>query len=251
LQKNKRNTELKKTRISNLMVDTVKKDIKNIHLGVYPPYGRIRVSAPLKTTDETIRLFVLSKISWIKKQQQKFLKQERQTQREYVVGESHYFFGKRYRLNIIYTDDKPKIEIKRKTHINMYIKPHTTPKQREVIFEKFHRSEIEKLIPVLLGKWQKRVGVKPKEVRIKKMKTKWGTCNTKNGRIWLNLELAKKPLHCIDYVFVHELLHFIEKNHSEKFIDLLESVLPHWQSNKDELNESPLGYSKWRCGIES
>lgn len=233
------------------MVDAIKKDIKNIHLGVYPPYGRIRISVPMKTTDETIRLFVLSKTSWIKKQQQKFLKQERQTQREYVAGESHYFFGKRYRLNIIYTDDTPKIEIKRKTYINMYVRPYTTTKEREVIFEKFYRSEIEKLIPVLLRKWQKKLGVKPKEVRIKKMKTKWGTCNTKPRRIWLNLELAKKPLHCIDYVFVHELIHFIEKNHSEKFIYLLESVLPHWQSTKDELNESPLGYSKWRCSIES
>jgi len=133
----------------------------------------------------------------------------------------------------------------------MYVKPHTTTKQREVIFEKFYRSEIEKLIPVLLGKWQKKVGVKPKEVRIKKMKTKWGACNTKARRIWLNLELAKKPLHCIDYVFVHELVHFIEKNHSEGFVHLLDSVLPHWQSNKEELNQSPLGYSKWKCGIES
>jgi len=166
LQKNKRNTKLKKTRISNLMVHTIKKDIKNIHLGVYPPSGKIRVSAPLKTTDETIRLFVLSKTSWIKKQQQKFLKQERQTQREYVAGESHYFFGKRYRLNIIHTDDKPKISIKRKTYIDMYVKPHTTTKQREVIFEKFYRSEIEKLVPILLEKWQKKIGVKPKEIRI-------------------------------------------------------------------------------------
>jgi predicted metal-dependent hydrolase len=233
--------------VSNLMIATVKKDIKNMHLGVYPPNGRIRVAVPLKTTDETIRLFVISKMPWIKKQQLKFLNQERQAQKEYVSGESHYFFGKRYRLNIIHTVTRPKIEIRRKTHIDLHIRSDTTVEQREDIFEKFYRSELRDLIPSLLERWQKKAGIRVKEVRIKKMKTRWGTCNPKDGRIWLNLELAKKSLHCVDYVFVHELVHLIEKNHSKRFIQILEYALPHWQSSKEELNKGALSYSKWEC----
>ena len=244
-------TKSSKMLVSNLMIDTIKKDIKNIHLGVYPPKGRIRIAAPLKTSDEAIKFFVISKMPWIKKQQIKFLKQERQTQREYVSGESHYFFGKRYRLNIIHTDSKPKIEIQNKTRIDLYIKPDTTVQQREAIFEKFYRSNLKNFIPSLLERWQKKVGVRVREVKIKKMKTKWGTCNSNKKRIWLNLELAKKPLHCIDYVFVHELVHLVEKSHSERFMDLLEYTLPNWQHNKDELNREALGYSTWNVRTNS
>ena len=245
----KTSTRFKKIRVSNLMIDTIHKDIKNIHLGVYPPDGRIRVSAPLKTNDEVIRLLILSKASWIKKQQVKFLRQERQTKREYVSGESHYLFGRRYRLNIIHTDTKPKIEIKRKIRIDLYIKPNSTTKQREAIFEKFYRAEMRKLVPILLKKWRKKVGVKVKEVKIRKMKTKWGTCKIADKRICLNLELVKKPSKCIDYVFVHELVHLRDKKHSQRFIDILESVLPNWQSLKEELYKTPLSYSKWRCVV--
>lgn len=240
-------TKTGKMYVCNLMIATVKKDIKNMHLGVYPPNGRIRVAAPLKTSDETIRLFVISKLHWIRKQQLKFLEQERQTQRAYVSGESHYFLGNRYRLNLIHTNTRPRIDIRRKSQIDLYIRADTTAKKREAIFERFYRSELRKLVPSLLERWQKKVGVRVDEVKIRKMKTKWGSCNPKDGRIWLNLELAKKTLHCIDYVFVHELAHLIEEKHSERFIQLLESVLPHWQDNKDELNKQALGYSMWKC----
>lgn len=240
-------TKPSKMCVSNLMVDTIKKDIKNMHLGVYPPNGRIRVAAPLKTSDEAIRFFVISRMPWIRKQQLKFLKQERETQREFVTGESHYFLGKRYRLNIIHTDGRPKTELRRTTFIDLAIRPDMTSEQREMIFEKFYRSELRKLVPGLLERWQKKVGVQAKEVCIKKMKTRWGTCISKERRIWLNLELAKKPLHCIDYVFVHELVHLIEKNHSERFMQLLESALPNWRSSREELNNGALGYSTWEC----
>jgi len=235
-----------KMRVSNLTIDTVKKDIKNIHLGVYPPNGRIRVAAPLNTSDEVIRLFILSKIPWIKQQQIKFVLQERQTQREYVAGESHYFFGKRYRLNIIYKKAPRKIIIQRKTHIDLYIHPDTTTQQRKKTFETFYRSELKKLVSGLLTKWQEKIGVQVDEVRIKKMKTKWGSCNPNDRRIWLNLELAKKSIQCVEYVFVHELLHLIEKKHTPKYKQLLQSTIPQWQQYKDELNRQPLGYSFWK-----
>jgi len=247
LQKNKMNTKTTKTVLSNLQIETVRKDIKNIHLGVYPPDGRVRVSIPLKTNDEALRLFLISKISWIKKQQRQFSQQQRQTKRGYVAGESHYFFGRRYQLNVNNSDTEPKIEIRKKNHIDIFVKPNTTTKQKEKMFEKFYRSELEKTIPKLLQQWEKKVGVKVNEVKIRKMKTKWGTCNSKDKRIWLNLELAKKPMHCIDYVFVHELVHLIEKRHSDRFIQLLESAYPNWQDTKDELNQGILSYFEWGC----
>jgi len=234
-----------KFEICNLMVETVRKDIKNIHLGVYPPNGRIRVAAPLKTSDESVRLLVISKIPWIKKQQSRFMAQERQTKREYISGESHYFLGKRYLLNVIDIEPIPRIEIKRKAHIHMYVKPNSTLKHREKLLEDWYRSEIKKQIALLLEKWSKIIGVRVNKVSVRKMKTKWGTCNTASKRILLNLELAKKPAHCLEYVFVHEMIHILEKKHSDKFMTKMDSFMPNWKQLKQELNKSPLSYSEW------
>ena len=239
------NIDEDKKKICDLEVDTVKKDIKNIHLGVYPPDVRVRIAAPTKTTDDTLRMLVASKKTWINKQKAKFKEQERQTKREYVSGESHYFMGNRYRLNIIETNSSPKVEIKRKAHITMYIKPGTSGEKREKIMDNFYRSELKKQIPILANKWEKITKIKVKEFRIKKMKTKWGSCSQKNKRIWINLELAKKPLHCLEYIMVYEITHLIEKNHTAKFRMTLDSFMPQWTQYKEELNKSALGYSKW------
>ena len=233
--------------LQKLKISTTRKDIKNIHLGVYPPDGKIRASIPLKTSDETLRLFLISKTSWIKKQQEKFIQQERQSKREYVSGESHYLFGNRYRLNVIDTNESPKIKIHKKTHLNLYVKSNTSLQQKEKLFEQFYRLELEKIIPKLLKKWGKKVGVDVNQVKIRKMKTKWGTCDAKKKQILLNLEMAKKPLHCLDYVFVHELVHMIERNHTDRFIELLESTYPKWKKSKQELNQGILSYSVWKC----
>jgi len=232
-------------KICGLQVETVKKNIKNMHLGVYPPEGRIRVAAPLKMDEESIRLFIISKIPWIKRQKTKFEKQRRQTKREYVSGESHYFLGSRYRLNIIHTKETPKVEIKRKTYIDLHVRPEMNTEQREKVLEKFYRNELRKTIPEFLDKWQKAIGVNVKEVKIKKMKTKWGACNADHGRIWLNLELAKNPLRCTEYVLVHELIHFHEKTHSDRFFNLLDTHMPKWDQQRDELNNSVLGFFPW------
>jgi predicted metal-dependent hydrolase len=231
--------------VNDLSVEVIKKDIKNIHVAVCPPNGRVRVATPLKVEDETVKQIVLTKMAWIKRQQKKFGSQERQTKREYVSGESHYFMGNRYRLNVIPTEEKPRIEIKRKTRIDMYIKPQTSTEKREELLDAFYRQALKNQIPPLLAKWEEKTGLKPSEIRIKKMKTKWGTCNQKKQRIWLNLELAKKPARCTEYVFVHEMVHLIEKNHTEKFKTILKELLPNWQQAKTELNRAPLGYSKW------
>jgi predicted metal-dependent hydrolase len=238
-------------KVSSLTVETIRKDIKNIHLGVYPPNGRIRMAVPLRTSDESARLFVISKTSWIKKQQKVFSNHTRQTPRKYVTGETHYIFGKAYRLDIIKSNESPKIKIRKKTHIELNIKSRTTIKGKEKLFNEFYRSELENMISKSIKKWEKKVGVKPKEYRIKKMKTKWGTCNDKDKRIWLNLELAKKPYHCIDYVIVHELIHLKERKHNDRFISLLESAYPRWQEHKEELNQGILSHFEWGCKSNS
>jgi predicted metal-dependent hydrolase len=244
------NTKGSRMKVLNLEIHTVKKDIKNMHLGVYPPYGRVRVAAPIKTTDETIKLLVISKMAWIKKQQAKFDRQERQTKREYVSGESHFFMGNRHLLNVVHANSAPKIEIKRKARIDMYINPQATLKKREELMDSFYRSELKKQIPILIRKWEKKTGVHVKEFKIRKMKTKWGTCNPKCRRVWFNLELAKKPLRCIEFVLVHEMAHLIEKNHTEEFKFLMKSFMKQWDQYKEELNNSPLGYSKWEYSTE-
>jgi len=234
-----------KKRTSELEIHTIKKDIKNIHLGVYPPDGRVRIAAPTKTTDETLRVLVTSKMPWINKQKAKFEKQERQTKREFVSGESHYFMGNRYLLNIIHTNSAPKVEIRRKARMDMYVGPGTSKERREKIINNFYRSELKKQIPTFISKWEKITKIHVKEFRIKKMKTKWGTCNPQRQRVWFNLELAKKPLHCLEYVLVHEMTHFVERNHTKEFKLLLKSSMPNWSRYRDELNDGTLGYSKW------
>lgn len=240
------NTESHKIEISNLTINVIKKDIKNIHLGVYPPNGRVRVAAPLKTTDEAIRLLVISKMPWIKKQQTKFEKQERQARREYVSGESHYFFGKRYLLNLNICDSKPKVEILSNSHINLYVRPNSTLKKREEVLEEWYRLELKNKLPPIVEKWEKIIGISVNAVKIRKMKTKWGSCNPSKRNIWINLELSKKPIHCLEYIVVHEMIHFLEKSHNEKFRDYMVSFLPQWKQYKDELNQFPLGHNDWK-----
>ncbi len=235
-----------KIQICNLMVEAVKKDIKNIHIGVYPPNGRVRIATPLSTTDESLRLLVISKSHWIKKQQAKFTAQERQTKREFVSGETHYLFGKKYLLNVSTIKDKPKIEIKRPKILNLYINKDSEYKIKEKIFDEFYRLELKKQMIPLIKKWETKIGVTIKELKIRKMKTKWGTCNSKVKRIWLNLELAKKPQHCIEYVLVHEMIHFLVKGHNNKFKELMNLHMPQWGQYKKELNTCPLGFNTWK-----
>jgi len=243
------NTKGSTKTICGLEIYTVKKDIKNIHLGVYPPNGRVRVAVPIKTPDETIRALVVSKMPWIKKQRSKFNKQERQTRREYVSGESHFFMGNRYLLNVVKSDTSPRVEIKRKTRIDMYVRPETTPEKRERLMNAFYRSELRKQIPPLIKKWEKITGINVKEFRIKKMKTKWGACTPTKQRVWINLELAKKPLRCLEYVIVHEMTHLVEKNHTYEFKTLMGTFMKQWTQYKEELNSSALGYSKWEFSL--
>lgn len=231
--------------IGTLEVLVIRKPIKNLHLAVLPPDGRIRVSSPLRMKDDAIRTLIATRIPWIRKQQLKFKSQERQSVREYISGESHYFFGRRFQLEIIYRSELPKVSLKGNSKIILQIRPRTLLKRRQEIMMNWYRQELRRVGEELFKKWQKRIGVKAKSWSIKKMKTRWGTCNPESERIWLNLELIKKPSACIEYVVVHELVHLLERKHTDRFVKLMTKFLPKWQSSKEELNRLILSYEKW------
>jgi predicted metal-dependent hydrolase len=222
----------------------VQKDIKNIHLSVYPPTGRVRISAPLHTDLDTIRVFAISKLSWIKKQQDKFRNQSREAPREYITRESHYYLGKRYLLKVIEHNASPKIVIKHET-IEMYIRPNTDLKKRQEILDEWYRKRLKEIVPGIIAQYEKLMNVKVNEFGIKKMKTRWGTCNIKAKRIWLNLELAKKPQNYIEYIVVHEMVHLLERHHNERFMAYMEKFIPQWRWLKEELNRSALPHANW------
>jgi predicted metal-dependent hydrolase len=232
-------------KVSDILIDVVRKDIKNLHLAVYPPTGRVRIATPLRLDDEAVRLFAISKLHWIKKQRLKFENQERETWREYVSGESHYFEGNRYLLNVIYQNTTPKVEIKNKKYIDLFVRPNSTTEQRERVMAKWYRQRLKERIPVLIEKWQKVIGVQVNGWEVKQMKTKWGTCRIEAKRIWLNLELAKKPANCLEYIIVHELVHLLERNHNDRFISLMNKFMPQWRFHQKELNQLMLSYKDW------
>ena len=231
--------------ISDIIIDVVRKDIKNIHLAVYPPTGRVRLAAPLQVSEDAIRLFAVSKLAWIKRNQRKFEGQERITPREFLNRESHYFMGERYLLNIIETEAPPKVILKNKTYINLFVRPGTPTAKRLEIMNEWYRVQLKKLIPDLIEKWEKILGVDVDEWQVKQMKTKWGSCNIEQKRIWINLELAKKPEHCLEYIIVHEMIHLLERHHNDRFHYHLETHLPNWRQLKDELNQLPVSHAEW------
>ncbi|UUD62313.1 M48 family metallopeptidase [Pseudomonas seleniipraecipitans] len=231
--------------VSGLTVEVVRKPIKNLHLGVYPPQGRVRVAAPLAIDDEAVRLAVVGKLGWIKRQRAKFQAQPRQSQRRMVSGESHYFLGRRYRLRVHEATGALRIALRGKATMDLFIRPDTTIERREQVLQDFYRTELKRLIPELLEKWQPKLGVHTRAWGIKRMKTKWGTCNIEARRIWLNLELAKKPVQCLEYILVHELAHLHERHHNERFISLLDQHLPQWKLLREQLNSSLLADERW------
>lgn len=226
--------------IGDLFIEVIRKDIKNIHLSVHPPNGKIRIATPLNVDDERVRLFAISKLPWTKKHQAKFQAQPRQTPREYLSGESHDFQGNRYLLNVIYTNHQPQVIIRNKTYLDLYVKIGSNEHEREQVLVNWYREQLKQEILPLITKWETIIGVKVNEFRIKKMKTKWGTCNIQAKRIWLNLELIKKPPHCLEYVIVHELVHLLEEKHNQQFQAYMSKFMPNWRFYQKELNELPL-----------
>lgn len=231
--------------VSGLDVHVTRKAIKNLHLGVYPPDGQVRVSAPLHVTDDNVRLAVVSKLAWIRRQQARFQSQPRQSQREMVSGESHYVWGNRYLLDVVEQQGRPAIALTGNKRLRLAVRPGASRARREGALNEWYRAEIKARVPELLTKWELQLGVAVADWGVKKMKTRWGSCNMEARRIWLNLELAKKPPECLEYVLVHELVHLLERRHNERFRAHMDRVMPPWRLHRDTLNSTPLAHEEW------
>lgn len=238
-------TRCHRIEVQGVAVEVVRKDIKNLHLGVYPPAGRVRVAAPLRLDDEAVRLAVVSRLGWIRRQRRRFEQQERQSQRELVSGESHYVEGRRYRLKVLEHDGPTRVTLSNNTTLALRVHRDAGTAKREEALNQWYRQRLRKQIPSLIEKWEPKIGVKLASWGIKRMKTRWGTCNADARRIWLNLELAKKPASCLEYILVHEMIHLLERQHTERFRELLNQHMPQWQLYRDELNRAPLAHEDW------
>lgn len=238
-------TDTHRLTVSGINVEIVRKDIKNLHLGVYPPEGRVRVAAPLLVNDEAVRLAVIGKLAWIKRQQAKFAAQSRQSARRMVSGESHYFQGQRYRLRVIESSGKQQICLRGKTTLELSVRPGSRVEQREAVLLQWYRDQLRIQAAGLLEHWQALLGVQANAWGIRRMKTQWGSCNTESRRLWLNLELAKKPPQCVEYIVVHELMHLRERHHNARFVSLMNQYLPSWELMRALLNHSPLAQEEW------
>ncbi len=223
--------------VSDVSAEVDWKDIKNIHLTIYPPNARIHVSAPTAMSEDAVRLFLISKLFWIRQRVSEILDQNRQTPREYVSGENHYFKGHRYRLKVVQHNGPAKVELMGNEFIVLHIRVGATEERKAEALKEWYRSEFKAILPSLITKWEETLGVKANKWEVKQMKTLWGSCNHRTRNIIFNLELIKKPLRCIEYIVVHELLHIKVRLHNEEYTALLNKHFPNWRLLKDELNE--------------
>lgn len=230
--------------LGDICLDVIHKDIKNVHLSVHPPQGRVTISTPLRMDMDTIRVFAISKLSWIKKQQNKFRNQVRESPRECITRESHYYLNKRYLLRVIEHNASPQVLIKHET-MEMYIRPNTGQKKRQEILDEWYRQRLKEIVPRMITQYEKTMDVEVAEFGIKKMRTRWGTCSRLPKRIWLNLELAKKPREHIEYIVVHEMTHLLERRHNERFVAFMDKFLAKWRFYKEGLNRIPLRNEDW------
>lgn len=238
-------TRANQLEVSGIRVDVVRKDIKNLHLAVYPPSGRVRVAAPQHLDDEAVRLAVVSRLAWIRRKRENYVAQERQSAREMVTGESHYVRGRRYRLDVVEVTGRPSVALRDGHTLEIRVGAGTSAAEREQLLQRWYRRLLRSQVEELIAKWEAIIGVDVGEWRVKKMKTRWGTCNSEARRIWINLELAKKPPNCLEYILVHELVHLIERRHNKRFRELMDRHLPQWRICRDELNRAPLAHEDW------
>lgn len=230
--------------LGEMRVEVIRKDIKNLHLSVLPPQGAVRIAAPSHMNLDTIRVFAIAKLAWIKAQQRKMRAQERETPREYLDRESHYLWGRRYLLKRVEKEALPAIEIKHNKLV-MQVRPGTSEMRSREILEAWYREQLRAVLPELTAKWEAVIGVKVGRVFVQRMKTRWGSCNPASRAIRLNTDLAKKPVQCLEYIVVHELTHLLEPTHNARFMALMELFLPHWQHLRKQLNQLPVRHEEW------
>ena len=237
-------TDPDRIEVGGIPILMVRKDIKNLHLGVYPPDGRVRAAVPLRLTEEAVRLAVVSRLGWIRRRQRAFLSQERQSEREMVSGETHYVAGRKMRLRVEPARGAPRVEMRDRSLI-LRVRPQLDARQRLRVLEHWYRQRLRHQANELLSEWSARLALDPMELRIRKMRTRWGSCTQSARRVWLNLELAKKPAQCVEYILVHELLHLRERRHNDYFFALMSQHLPDWRARRDLLNAFSLAHEDW------
>lgn len=230
---------------SGIVAQVVLKDIKNVHLSVYPPSGLVRISAPQHMSLDIVRAYAISKTGWIKSQQRKLQSQERTTPRLYIDGESHYVWGRRYLLKVIESTEPASVKIKG-SRLILQIRPGSDQTAREHVLEEWMRSQLKSSVPSLIQKWEKKLGVQVQKFYVQRMKTKWGSCTPARSAIRLNSELAKKPIECLEYIVVHEMVHLLEASHNSRFIALMDHHMPKWRYFKEELNRLPVRHEHWK-----
>jgi predicted metal-dependent hydrolase len=231
-------------KLGDITIDVVRKDIKNIHLSVYPPNGSVRISAPSRMGLDTIRVFASAKLPWIKRQQTKLREQEREAEREYLDRESHYVWGKRYLLRIVEKDEPPTVELK-PSRLLLQVRPGSSALKRQEVLEAWYRQLLKEATEPIIAKWEPRIGVRVEGYFVQRMKTKWGSCNHVAGTIRLNTELAKKPKECLEYIIVHEMVHLLEPTHNAHFVELMDQFMPQWELQRKGLNRLPVRHEDW------
>jgi predicted metal-dependent hydrolase len=230
--------------VAGIDVDVIYKDIKNLHIGVYPPFGRVRVSAPIQLDDEQVRLALVQRLPWIKRQRAQLQDAERQSEREMVTGESHFAWGKRHRLKVVERPGRTHVETDGDRLI-LYVPEGTGAEKRREILDHWYREQLRSALPSIIEACESLVDVEVARWSIRRMKTKWGSCNRETGHIWFNVELAKKHPDCLEYIAIHEMAHLRVRNHGDAFVSLMDEILPDWRARRDMLNGSPLAHEEW------
>lgn len=230
--------------VAGIGVDVVYKDIKNLHIGVYPPVGRVRVAAPRRLGDDQVRLALVQRLPWIKRQRERLQAAERQSQREMTTGESHYVWGARLRLIVIERAGRGHVEVDG-SRLLLYVPEGSSSEDRRELLDRWYRERLREAIPRMIEKWEPKMGVTVTRWTIRRMKTKWGSCNSESGHIWLTIELTKKHPESLEYIVVHEMAHLLERGHGPRFTKLMDGFLPDWRARRDRLNGSPLVHERW------
>lgn len=231
-------------KLGELVIDVVRKDIKNVHLSIHPPAGRVRIAAPRHLSADAVRAFAIGKIRWIRAQQVKIHGQERETPRDYVDRETHYVWGQRRLLRVIEVDQRPSVEV-RPRQLLLQVRPDSSVARRAEVLEAWYREQLRMNVTSLLNRWSPRLAVRPAGVFLQRMKTRWGSCNPSRRTIRINTELAKKPLECLEYILVHELVHLLERAHNANFVHLMDQALPGWRARRELLNRLPVSHDDW------
>lgn len=231
-------------RLGDITISVTRKDIKHVHLSVHPPSGRVTLAAPTDTRLEVARAYAISKLAWIRRQQEELRMQARETRRRYVERESHYLWGRRYLMSVDERDAKPTITTDHR-RIRLSVRPGCSQSKRNAIIHAWHKSLLHDAVPPLIRKWESQLKVTVAAYFLQRMKTKWGSCNHRSRHIRLNTELVKKPRDLLEYVVVHEMVHLLEPRHSDRFVSLMNEHYPFWREARGELNELPLAAESW------